>query len=96
MLTLSQEAGLERISWSIDGQLFSVCTRGGSLNVYVSHVPLLTSVCAPRVAILSSLTEISLFNYTAEKVKQMTVLCEAYERKFKSKCGNCDGTNVKK
>lgn len=68
VLTLSHEAGLERISWSVDGQLFAICTRGGSLNVYVSHVPLLTSVCTPRIAILSSLTEISLFNYTTEKV----------------------------
>jgi WD repeat-containing protein 19 len=68
VLTLSQEAGLERISWSVDGQLFSVCTRGGSLNVYVSQVPLLTSVCAPRIAILSSLTEISLYNYSSDKV----------------------------
>ncbi|XP_063927605.1 WD repeat-containing protein 19 [Zophobas morio] len=69
VLSLSQEAGLERISWSVDGQLFAVCTRGGSLNVYVSHVPLLTSVCAPRIAILSSLTEISLYNYSSEKAK---------------------------
>ncbi|EFA01913.1 WD repeat-containing protein 19 isoform X3 [Tribolium castaneum] len=69
VLTLSQEAGLERISWSVDGQLFSVCTRGGSLNVYLSHVPLLTSVSTPRIAILSSLTEISLYNYSSEKTK---------------------------
>ncbi|RZB40660.1 WD repeat-containing protein 19 [Asbolus verrucosus] len=69
VLSLTQEAGLDRISWSTDGQLFSVCTRGGSLNVYVSHVPLLTSVCAPRIAILSSLTEISLYNYTSDKNK---------------------------
>lgn len=68
VLTLSQEAGLEKICWSVDGQLFAVCTRGGSLNVYVSHVPLLTSACASRIAILSSLTEISLYNYTSDKV----------------------------
>lgn len=67
-MSLTQESGLERISWSADGQLLSVCTRGGSLNVYVSHVPLLTSVCPPRIAILSSLTEISLYNYTSDKV----------------------------
>jgi WD repeat-containing protein 19 len=73
VLTLSQEAGLERISWSVDGQLFSVCTRGGSLNVYVSQVPLLTSVCAPRIAILSSLTEISLYNYSSDKVKHKPI-----------------------
>lgn len=68
VLTLTQESALERISWSVDGQLLAVSTRGGSLNVYVSHVPLLTAVCPPRIAILSSLTEISLYNYSSDKV----------------------------
>lgn len=68
VLTLSQETGLERIAWSVDGQLFGVCTKGGSLNVYVSHMVSLTSVCAPRIAVLSSLNEISLYSYSADKV----------------------------
>lgn len=62
-------AGIDRISWSNDGQLLGVCTRGGSLNVYVSYMPILTSVCAPKIAVLSSLTEISLYNYTSDKSK---------------------------
>ncbi|CAH0560259.1 unnamed protein product [Brassicogethes aeneus] len=67
VLTLAQESGLERVGWSVDGQLLGVCTKGGSLNVYVSHMVTLTSVCAPRIAVLSSLNEISLFNYSADK-----------------------------
>ncbi|XP_028136974.1 WD repeat-containing protein 19 [Diabrotica virgifera virgifera] len=69
VLTLAQESGIDRIEWSCDGQLFGVCTKGGSLNVYVSHMPTLTSVCPPIIAVLSSLTEISLYNYSADKSK---------------------------
>ncbi|XP_023012404.2 intraflagellar transport protein Oseg6 isoform X1 [Leptinotarsa decemlineata] len=69
VLTLAQEAGIDRIAWSSDGQLLGVCTRGGSLNVYVSFMPVLTSVCPPRIAILSSLTEVSLYNYSSDKTK---------------------------
>nr|CAH7760831.1 unnamed protein product [Callosobruchus chinensis] len=69
VLNLSHEAGVDQIRWSNDGQLLAVCTKGGSLNVYVSYMPLLTSVCPPRIAILSSLTEVSLYNYTSDKSK---------------------------
>ncbi|XP_060531606.1 WD repeat-containing protein 19 isoform X2 [Cylas formicarius] len=69
VINLPQEAGLGRISWSPEGQLLAVCTRGGSVNVYVSHMQLLASICAPRIAILSSLTEIGLYNYTPDKSK---------------------------
>lgn len=68
MLTLSQESGIDRMAWSNDGQLLAVCTKGGSVNVYVTNMPLLTSVCLPRIAVLSSLTEISVFNYSIDKV----------------------------
>lgn len=73
VLNLSNESGLERISWSRDGQLLAVCTKAGSLNVYVSHMRLLTSVCLPRIAILSSLTEVSLYNYDPTKVKLIPI-----------------------
>lgn len=73
VLNLSQESGLERISWSTDGQLLAVITRGGSVNVYVSHMQLLSAVCPPRIAILSSLTEISLYSYSADKVSVFSV-----------------------
>ncbi|KAJ8943661.1 hypothetical protein NQ318_005663 [Aromia moschata] len=73
VLTLAQESGIDRIGWSSDGQLLAVCTKGGSLNVYVSHMPVLTSVCPPRIALLSSLTEISLYNYSTDKSKLKSV-----------------------
>ncbi|XP_017769670.1 PREDICTED: WD repeat-containing protein 19 [Nicrophorus vespilloides] len=69
VITLSQEIGVDRVGWSSDGQLLGVCTRNGSLNVYVSHMPTLTAVCGPRIAVLSSLTEVSLYNFTTDKSK---------------------------
>ncbi|XP_072391731.1 WD repeat-containing protein 19 isoform X3 [Diabrotica undecimpunctata] len=74
VLTLAQESGIDRIEWSCDGQLFGVCTKGGSLNVYVSYMPTLTSVCPPIIAVLSSLTEISLYNYSADKSKLKPII----------------------
>lgn len=68
VITVSEEIGVERVGWSIDGQLLAVCTRSGSLNVYISHMLALSAVCGPRIAILSSLTEVSLYNYTTDKV----------------------------
>ncbi|KAK9870346.1 hypothetical protein WA026_006430 [Henosepilachna vigintioctopunctata] len=73
VLNLTQESGLERISWSEDGQLLAVCTRAGSLNVYVSYMQLLTSVCIPRIAVLSSLTEVSLYTYDSSKAKLVPI-----------------------
>ncbi|XP_066257249.1 WD repeat-containing protein 19 isoform X1 [Euwallacea similis] len=69
VINLPQEVGLDSISWSADGQLLAVVTKGGSVNVYVSHMQLLTAVCPPKIAILSSLTEISIYSYAADKDK---------------------------
>lgn len=68
VITLPQESGIDRMSWSSDGQLLAVSTKGGSVNVYITYMPLLTSICLPRMAILTNLTEISVFNYSTDKV----------------------------
>lgn len=70
VITITEEIGVERVGWSVDGQLLAVCTRSGSLYVYISHMLTLSDVCGPRIAILSSLTEVSLYNYTTDKVIQ--------------------------
>lgn len=70
MITLPQETGVDSVEWSADGQLLAVCTNSGSLNVFVSNMPTLTAVCGSRIAILSSLMEASVYNYTPDKVKR--------------------------
>lgn len=73
ILMLPQEAGINHVDWSSDGQLLGVCTQSGSLNVYVSNMPMLYDVCGQRIALLSSLTEVSLYTYTPDKVS--FILC---------------------
>lgn len=68
VITLSQESGVDNVEWSSDGQLLAVCTNSGSLNVFVSNMPTLATVCGTRIAILSSLMEVSVYNYTPDKV----------------------------
>ncbi|KAK5643690.1 hypothetical protein RI129_007535 [Pyrocoelia pectoralis] len=69
VLALTQESGIEQIGWSIDGQLLAVGTRNGSLNVYVSDMPILSAVCGSKIAILSSLTEVTLYTFKTDKTK---------------------------
>lgn len=70
MLTLSQEIGIDRVAWSTDGQLLGVCTRNGSVVVYVADMPTLMAVCGPRIAIQSNLVEISLYKYAGDKASK--------------------------
>lgn len=55
------------IEWSVDGQLLAVTTEG-SVYIYVTKLPRLFSVSAPRIAILSSLAEVSIYAYSPDKV----------------------------
>lgn len=73
IITLPQETGVDRIDWSSDGQLLAVCTHSGSLNVYISHMPMLCAASGNKIAILSSLTEVSLYSYTPDKAKLKAV-----------------------
>lgn len=73
VLVLAQETGLDRIEWSKDGQLLAVCTSQGSVNVYLSQLPTITAVCGARIAVLSSLMEVSLYNYTSRKVRRKSL-----------------------
>lgn len=68
VLVLAQETGLDRIAWSEDGQLLAVCTHQGSINVYLSQLPFISAVNGSKIALLSSLMEVSLYNYPNEKV----------------------------
>ncbi|KAF5289365.1 hypothetical protein FQR65_LT11876 [Abscondita terminalis] len=73
VLSLTHETGIERIAWSSDGQLLAVSTRNGSLNVYVSHMPVLSAVCGSRIAVLSSLTEVNLYNFKIDNSKLLPI-----------------------
>lgn len=78
ILTLSDQASLKQIDWSSDGQLLAVTSSQGSISVFVTKLQSIFAVTPPRIAILSSLAEVSIHHFSPEKIKTnpMTVPLE--------------------
>lgn len=53
--------GIRSVEWSTDGQLMAVSTQQGALFVYVTQLPKLFAVTGARVAMLTSLAEVTLY-----------------------------------
>ncbi|XP_046667542.1 WD repeat-containing protein 19 [Homalodisca vitripennis] len=70
VVSLDQE--VERMDYSADGQLLAVATRGGSISVFLSKLPMLAAAYNSRVALLSSLTQITVYQLPFDKGKTMT------------------------
>ncbi|TMW48796.1 hypothetical protein DOY81_006124 [Sarcophaga bullata] len=71
IITVPDHSGVQMIDWSSDGQLLSVTTMSGSVFIYVTKLPCLYAVSAPRIAILSSLAEVSIYVYSPDKPKPL-------------------------
>lgn len=69
ILTVPDQSGIKSMDWSVDGQLISASTTQGSVYVFVTKMSVLSTVSYPRIAILSSLAEVSIYNYTLDKNK---------------------------
>ncbi|KAM4807652.1 WD repeat-containing protein 19 [Rhinophrynus dorsalis] len=54
--------GLDRLSWTDDGQLLAVSTQRGSLNVFLTKLPILGDTCGTKIAYLTSLLEVTVSN----------------------------------
>jgi hypothetical protein len=52
--------------WSEDGQLLALSTMSGSVHVYLTKLPLLASVLNHRIAYMTSLNEIALYDHLAK------------------------------
>jgi WD repeat-containing protein 19 len=52
--------------WSEDGQLLALSTVNGSVHVYLTKLPLLASVLNTRIAYMTSLNEIALYDHLAK------------------------------
>lgn len=70
ILTVPDQSGIKAMDWSVDGQLIATSTSQGSIYVFVTKLSILCSVSFPRIAILSSLAEVSIYNYTLEKFRE--------------------------
>ncbi|XP_053314341.1 WD repeat-containing protein 19 [Spea bombifrons] len=54
--------GLDKLSWTDDGQLLAVSTQRGSLNVFLTKLPILGDTCGTKIAYLTSLLEVTVAN----------------------------------
>lgn len=69
ILSVPDQSGVKAMDWSVDGQLIATSTTQGSVYVFVTKMSVLSAVSFPRIAILSSLAEVSIYNYTLDKIK---------------------------
>lgn len=70
ILTVPDQSGIKSMDWSVDGQFIATTTSQGSIYVFVTKLSVLSAVCFPRIVILSSLAEVSIYNYTLEKFRE--------------------------
>jgi hypothetical protein len=57
---------LSQLGWSEDGQLLAISSVTGVINVYLTKLPLLASVCSHRIAFMTSLKEISVYDHLSK------------------------------
>ena len=59
IINLEDERGLDKISWTDDGQLMAVSTNKGTLHVYLTKLPILGAAYQTRIGYLTSLLEVT-------------------------------------
>lgn len=74
ILSLPDQAGLKNIDWSVDGQLLAVTSNQGAISVFVTKLQSIYAISPPRIALLSSLAEVSIHHYTPEKIKVLPTM----------------------
>jgi hypothetical protein len=52
--------------WSEDGQLLGLATINGTINCFLTKLPLLASVYQRRIAFMTSLKEISIYDHLSK------------------------------
>ncbi|KFM71004.1 WD repeat-containing protein 19, partial [Stegodyphus mimosarum] len=67
MVTVEDEQIIASMEWSDDGQLLAVSGKDGNLHVYLTKLPVLGSAFHQKLAFLSSLYEVSIFNAANKK-----------------------------
>ncbi|XP_071642364.1 WD repeat-containing protein 19 [Temnothorax longispinosus] len=69
LITVTNENGISSIEWSTDGTMLAVVTYVGNILIYLIEIPKLTSVCGNKIALLTSLMEVTVHLYTLDKDK---------------------------
>ncbi|XP_055855460.1 WD repeat-containing protein 19 isoform X1 [Episyrphus balteatus] len=73
IITLPDHSSVQMIDWSSDGQLLAVTTNNGTICTFVTKLQSMHAVSPPRIAMLSSLAEVSIFAYSPEKSKPIPI-----------------------
>ncbi|RZF45403.1 hypothetical protein LSTR_LSTR002846 [Laodelphax striatellus] len=71
VITVEDEAGVDKIAYSEDGQLLGVSTGSGHLRVFLTRLPILAAAHANTVAVLTALTQLTLHQLTFHKGKSL-------------------------
>ncbi|KAL2734556.1 WD repeat-containing protein 19-like [Vespula maculifrons] len=69
MISVIGETGINKVEWSTDGTMIAVITYVGNVLIYLVEIPKLTSVCGNRIALLTSLIEVTVHLYKLDKEK---------------------------
>nr|KAF7387626.1 hypothetical protein H0235_018348 [Vespula pensylvanica] len=69
MISVTGETGINKVEWSTDGTMIAVVTYVGNVLIYLVEIPKLTSVCGNRIALLTSLIEVTVHLYKLDKEK---------------------------
>ena len=78
---------LSQLGWSEDGQLLAISAVNGAINVYLTKLPLLASVCSHRIAFMTSLKEISVYDHLSKtkvnsKIKLISITFSYWDLKI--------------
>ncbi|XP_033222946.1 WD repeat-containing protein 19 isoform X2 [Belonocnema kinseyi] len=69
VINIAGETGVNIVEWSADGTMLAAVTYSGNVFIYLTEIPKLRSVCGNKIAILTSLTEVTVHSYTLDKIK---------------------------
>lgn len=69
IIVMPDQNGVHSIEWSNDGQLLAATSAQGSIFVFVTKLQSLYAVAPPRIAVLSSIAEVCIYNYSTEKIR---------------------------
>lgn len=69
ILTIPDQSGVKDVDWSSDGQLIAASSAQGSIYIFVTKLYSLNAVSFPRIVLLSSLAEVTIYNYAGDKIR---------------------------
>lgn len=68
IISPSDESMVYHIAWNNEGSLLALTTARGALQVHVARLHPMGATCAPTIAILSSIAEITIYQHYGNKV----------------------------